>query len=838
VKRTLSLSLLALLMVASNLRPAGSASPQKGYYFPPPGEGLDKQRRVRPEEVGLNPAVIEQLKGKAARWALWRHGYLVHVEGDFNKAVHVASLRKTWHALAVGAAIKQGKVPSLDQKISAYQTDLKGNDALATWRHVITQSSGFDYPYSDYPDFKPGEMWTYSDANPVHLTNALAKVYGRKGYEDDYAEVLKAAYFDAIGMRGWRASPRYDGAVLDLDLEDMGRLGLLVLARGSWAGKEIVPRWFVEELERKQTYGMRVNYDGPNDGKIPMSYAEAPYGFMTWVNTDGDVYPKADRGWAWGSGAGGHGVFWNHKLGVVFAAQSRDRNTPFPEIIEANVIGPNPLAAPAAQKGAQTVGRWDRFEVAVQNAKKYADPYRDVTLEVTFTRPDGGKVEFWGFYDGGATWRVRFMPDQLGTWRYAARFSDGSRGASGTFTCVASDLPGMISQDEHNQLWFGFKGGRHLLVRSFHVGDRFMAKNWPDAERKTFLDWAQTQGYNTLSIASHYLNRDAEGRGRGWETPALWPLDAAEYRRMEQVLDDLARRRFIVFPFAGFLGRASNFPRDPKEQELYLRYTLARLGAYWNVMLNVGGPEPELKSSAYLTREEVNRVGALIRRLDVFGHLLTVHTPTGDNPFRDEAWLSSVTLQGPKTFDRGVLSAGLLANHAGKPLYAQETLWSGNYTVTRRYGRDYTDDDIRKNAYVITMSAAALNFADNRGDSSTGFSGTLKPEDRAAARHEIIKRVWDYFETTPFYRLSPRQDLVTNGFCLAEEGREYLVYLEAGGAVKVKVKPGRYAVKWVNARDTKDTRDGGVTTTGEGLEAPDGNDWLLRLTATAARPAG
>jgi hypothetical protein len=56
--------------------------------------------------------------------------------------------------------------------------------------------------------------------------------------------------------------------------------------------------------------------------------------------------------------------------------------------------------------------------------------------------------------------------------------------------------------------------------------------------------------------------------------------------------------------------------------------------------------------------------------------------------------------------------------------------------------------------------------------------------------------------------------------------------------VKVKVKPGRYAVKWVNARDTKDTRDGGVTTTGEGLEAPDGNDWLLRLTATAARPAG
>ncbi len=837
MKRILLLSLLALFGAAPISRPAGSILAQNGIYYPPPGEGLDKQRRIRPEDVGLSPAVIEQLKGKAARWALWRHGYLVHVEGEFNKAVHVASLRKTWHALSVGAVIKQGLIPSLDQRISVYETDLKGPHAEATWRHVITQSSGFDYPYGDYPAYKPGEMWTYSDANPLHLTNALAKVYGKKGYQDNYSDVLRAAYFDAIGMRGWRASPRYDGVVLDLDLEDMGRLGLLALARGNWDGKEIIPRLFVEELERKQTYGMLVNYDGPNDGRVGMSYPEAPYGFMTWVNTDGDVYPKADRGWAWGTGAGGHGVFWNHRLGIVFAAQSRDRDVPFPEIIEANVTGPNPFVPPSAISDSRTVGQWDRFEVAVRNAKKYADPYRDVTLNVSFTRPDGDKVDFWGFYDGGSMWRVRFMPDRLGVWRYSATFSDGSRGASGSFTCVASDLPGMISRDEHNPLWFGYKGGRHLLVRSFHVGDRFFAQNWPDAERKTFLDWAQQQGYNTLSIASHYLNRNAEGRGRGWETPALWPLNAAEYQRMERALDDLARRRFVVFPFAGFLGRASNFPREPKEQELYLRYTLARLGAYWNLMLNVGGPEPELKNNAYMTREEINRAGALIRRLDVFGHLLSVHTPTGDNPFRNESWLSYATLQGPKAFDRRELSAGLLDNHAGKPLYAQETLWSGNYTVTRRHGRDYTDDDIRKNAYVVVMSAAALNFADNRGDSSTGFSGTLKLEDRAQARHDIIRMVWDFFETIPFYRLSPRQDLVTSGFCLAEEGREYLIYLESGGSVSVKIKPAHlsgYAVKWINARETKDARDGGSTTTGENLQAPGDGDWLLRLTVTAS----
>jgi Domain of unknown function (DUF5060)/Protein of unknown function (DUF4038) len=495
--------------------------------------------------------------------------------------------------------------------------------------------------------------------------------------------------------------------------------------------------------------------------------------------------------------------------------------------------GATSVYRPTGSARAQSVGQWDRFEIAVRNAKKYDDPYRDVTLNVTYTRPDGGRVDFWGFYDGDATWRVRFMPDRLGVWHYKATFSDGASGASGSFTCVASDLPGLISRDETNPLWFGFKGGKHLLVRSLHVGDRFFAKNWPEAERRAFLDWAGRQRYNTLSIASHYLNRNAEGRGKGWETPALWPLNAAEYQRMEAILDDLARRRLIVFPFAGFLGRASNFPREPKEMECYIRYTLARLGAYWNLIFNVGGPEPELKRDLYMTREEINRVGALIRRLDAFEHLLSVHTPTGDNPFSDEAWLSYVTLQGPKTFDLQRLSEGLLKNHAGKPLYAQETLWSGNSIFHRSLGRDFSDAELRKNAYVINMSAATINFADNRGDSSSGFTGSLNLADRAQGRHDIIKMVWDFFETIPFYRLSPRQDLVTQGFCLAEEGREYLVYLDSGGAVSVKIKPGRYTVKWINAREKKDARDGGLTTTGENLSAPDAGDWLLRLTAAA-----
>src|SRR5690606_37073853 len=75
-----------------------------------------------------------------------------------------------------------------------------------------------------------------------------------------------------------------------------------------------------------------------------------------------------------------------------------------------------------------TVAQWGRFETAVINTKSYGDPYRDVTLDVVYTRPDGAVLKFWGFYDGSqdgpSIWKIRCLPDQPGRWKYKARFSD------------------------------------------------------------------------------------------------------------------------------------------------------------------------------------------------------------------------------------------------------------------------------------------------------------------------------------------------------------------------------------------------------------------------------
>ncbi len=485
------------------------------------------------------------------------------------------------------------------------------------------------------------------------------------------------------------------------------------------------------------------------------------------------------------------------------------------------------------------VARWDYFEFGVKTEKTFDNPFTDVTLEVVYISPSGKKTTAQGFYSGGNTWKGRFMPDEVGTWRYEALASDESFGTKGQFECVDSDLPGMISTCEDNPVWFGYKGGEATLLRSFHVGDCFFADTtnvltgqvWGAPQRERFLDWVVANDYNTLSIASHYLNRVDSGRGIGWNTPDLWNEEKgmpnpAEYDRMEEILDDLAERKIIVYPFAGFLGRKSDYPADPEQQDLYLRYTIARLGPYWNLLFNVGGPEPLLRGKSYMTKAEVNDAARRIKEMDPYGHAISIHNQTNTEDFLEQEWLDYGTLQGPKTTNRRKLYEGTMKRrNPGRALYSQETLWPGNM-----YHKDeYTPLDIRKNAYVLLMACANINFADMDGNSSSGFSGHPDFDLLHQEWHDIIGQVWDNFESTQYYRTKPAPELVDNGYCLAYQGKYYLVYMEEPGAVNLKLSPGKYQYYWRNAQ-VWEQKSEVVETSGNELmvSTPEGgDDWML-----------
>jgi hypothetical protein len=491
------------------------------------------------------------------------------------------------------------------------------------------------------------------------------------------------------------------------------------------------------------------------------------------------------------------------------------------------------------------------WEVEVKNNKIYTDPLRDVTLKVKLTARDGKVFNHSGFYDGNNTWKIRFSPDESGEWNYEYWFNDDQKKTTGEFGCIPARKPGRVMKNSFNPFWLGQGRQPKTLFKSFHVGDRFFATNWDDPAnpndgnaRTLFLDWATKNGYNMLSIASCFTNRNDPGRGKGWDTPRMWPVDPAEYRKAEVIMDELKERGITVFPFAGIFGQNGEWPVNWDDQQFYIRYFLARFGHYPNLILNIAGPEPFWAEKGFknaMLLNDIKRIGAFIDSVDVHNHVITVHNETRASefgcPFIDEPWCDMATIQGPKTFDSEKLFSGLIMNHRPtKAAYANETLWAGNV-----YHPAYTNDRIRKNTYTILFSGSILNFADNNGISSTGFSGTMDLKDVNQEKHDIVSAVHNWFASIPFSQMTTRQDLVKQGYCLAKEGEEYYIYMDTLGKVELYLDyQYPFQSEWINAKNPADIRKDKSVQPPTHLqhttfETPsDGDDWILHV--YAARP--
>jgi len=84
-------------------------------------------------------------------------------------------------------------------------------------------------------------------------------------------------------------------------------------------------------------------------------------------------------------------------------------------------------------------------------------------------------------------------------------------------------------------------------------------------------------------------------------------------------------------------------------------------------------------------------------------------------------------------------------------------------------------------------------------------------------------------------KMTPRPELASSRYCLADPGREYIVYVPEGGAATVDLSAatGQLGVEWLNPATGEGTK-GAAVSGGSGLEfsAPFGGDAVLRLRAT------
>jgi CubicO group peptidase (beta-lactamase class C family) len=232
-----------------------------------------------PEKQGVNSTLLCTMDagisgGKLANVddvVVVRHGVLVYDRYfvDPQQQLHVDattrhrgnSMTKSVVSLLVGVALDRGLIKELDAPVVSYfpeNTDLRMPDKdPITLRHLLTMSAGLG------SDRAPGVSFEYNN-NETELVGAiLKKVTGKT------VDVLaQENIFVPLGIKDveWYKSPftglPMSSEGLNLRPRDWAKIGQLVLNRGVWEGKQIVPAsWVVEstaehiKTEKPISYG-------------------------------------------------------------------------------------------------------------------------------------------------------------------------------------------------------------------------------------------------------------------------------------------------------------------------------------------------------------------------------------------------------------------------------------------------------------------------------------------------------------------------------------------------------------------------------------------------------
>lgn len=480
------------------------------------------------------------------------------------------------------------------------------------------------------------------------------------------------------------------------------------------------------------------------------------------------------------------------------------------------------------------------FEHDVVNPKAYDNSFTDVTLQVTYQAPSGKTYDFWGFYDGngkgeseGSVWKMRFMPNETGTWTYVYTWSDGTESGRGTFDCTLKGAgKGVLQPYEKNPHWFAYNGTDPVWLKSYYeTGHGSLGQNFEWIVENVYSRFVQA-GYNHLQV-NWLLSLCCFGQYYK-DGPEPETLDLSLYQegdlfgtmnldvwhRMERHLGWLNDHDVGVHMFLGVDGSKNGGPDwgclSPEEQDGYVRYLVARLAPYanlagWNFVWEVPGHREDKEL----------RFVRLIQKYDIFHHLRTYEDEMPrDNEFdRPEYTFAAVEnhkiAAEDKEMERHLYKEpwthhmACLLGYKGKPVFMSE----GN-ALWRRYWQERTQatrDDLRRSAWACATAGASFTWNGHAKEydlAVNGYEGLpfndANPYVESEKHISILADVMQ--KDVAFYRMVPGDPLLADHpalqvYLLAEPGEQYLAFAPAGAPFAIRMEKGNYpVVVWIDTR--------------------------------------
>lgn len=225
-------------------------------------------------------------------------GEIIFQYGDITENSYIASCRKSVLAMLYGKYVENG---SIDLNKTIEQLGLDDVDGLlpeekkATVQEIISARSGV-YHKEGYPggmqqyapkrgSVKHGSYWLYSNWDFNVAGYIFETETGKNIYDEVESQLAKP-----LNMQDWNRDlqkkqgdttiSKYLAYPIWFSTRDMARVGLLMLNKGKWNGKQIISESWVDEMVKERTSYKELNSNVPVYRDSGVDYG---YGYMWWL---------------------------------------------------------------------------------------------------------------------------------------------------------------------------------------------------------------------------------------------------------------------------------------------------------------------------------------------------------------------------------------------------------------------------------------------------------------------------------------------------------------------------------------------------------------------------
>lgn len=337
------------------------------------------------------------------------------------------------------------------------------------------------------------------------------------------------------------------------------------------------------------------------------------------------------------------------------------------------------------------VEKWGLFELSADGKTK-GNPFVNYSVAAHFESKSENKTVS-GFYDGDGIYKVRFMPSFEETYRFTVygNFSDDE--ISGEFTVLPPAKNNHGSVQVCGKFHFQYADGTpyYPIGTTCYVwnlqSDELIEKTLESLKRSPFnkirfcifpkhydYNFGEPRSYpyegtpmdSSVITEDNFWSFGADSKGNDWDFERFCP---EHFRHIEYCISELqklgAEADIILFhPYDrwGFSAMTS------EQNDLYLRYTMARLSAYRNIWWSFANEYDLIKSKS---TEDWEQYARTVTENDPYDHLRSIHNCM---EFYDHSrpWITHCSIQ---RFTEGTNE---WRKQYGKPVVIDEMAYEGN----------------------------------------------------------------------------------------------------------------------------------------------------------------